>query len=55
MALIQRDFRKDKPKPRRVRIVCDVYPVKNIGISMANADHLFSNGVKILTIFRKGE
>ncbi len=34
MALIQRDFRKDKPKPLRVRIVC---------------------GVKILTIFRKGE
>ncbi len=22
MALIQRDFRKDKPKPIRVRIVC---------------------------------
>ncbi len=22
MALIQRDFRKDKPKPLRVRIVC---------------------------------
>ena len=34
MALIQRYFRKDKPKPLRVRIVC---------------------GVKILTIFRKGE
>ncbi len=24
MALIQRDFRKDKPKPLRVRIVCGV-------------------------------
>jgi len=34
MALIQRDFRKDKPKLLRMRTVF---------------------GVKILTIFRKGE
>ncbi len=55
MALIQRDFRKDKPKPLRVRIVCGVYPVRNIGISRANVDHLFSNGVEILTIFERIE
>ena len=53
MALIQRDFRKDKPKPLRVRIVCSVYPVRNIGISRVNADHLFSNGVNILTILER--
>ncbi len=29
MVLNQRDFRKDKPKPLRVRIVCSVYPVRN--------------------------
>ena len=28
MALIQRDFRKDKPKPLRVRIVCGVKIIK---------------------------
>ena len=56
MALIQRDFRKDKPKPLRVRIVCGFTPLENIarnnsvqpvrspGISRANADYLISNG-----------
>jgi hypothetical protein len=29
MAYKQRDFRKDKPKLLRVRIVCSVYPVRN--------------------------
>ena len=67
MTLIQRDFRKDKPKPLRVRIVCgftpleniarndSVQPVRSLCVSRANADYLISNGVKILTIFRKGE
>ena len=62
MALIQRDFRKDKPKPLRVRIVCgftpleniarndSVQPVRSLCVNMANADYLISNGVKILTI-----
>ncbi len=67
MALIQRDFRKDKPKPLRVRIVCgftplenktrnnSVQPVRSPGVNRANADYLISNGVKILTIFLKGD
>ena len=62
MALIQRDFRKDKPKPRRVRIVCEFTPLENIArndsvqpvrslcVNRENADYLISNGVKILTI-----
>jgi len=56
MALIQRDFRKDKPKPIRVRIVCGFTPLENIarnnsvppvrspGVSRANANYLISNG-----------
>ena len=52
MALIQRDFRKDKPKPLRVRTVCGFTPLENIarnnsvqpvrspGVSRANADYL---------------
>ncbi len=67
MALIQRDFRKDKPKPLKLRIVCEFTPLENIArndsvqsvrspvVSTANVNHLTSNGVKILTIFRKGE
>ncbi len=63
MALIQRDFRKDKPKPLKLRTVCEFTPLENIarndsvqpvrspGVSRANADYLISNGVKILTIF----
>ena len=30
MALIQRDFRKDKPKLLKVRIVCGFTPLENI-------------------------
>ncbi len=56
MALIQRDFRKDKPKPLRVRIVCGVYPVRN-SITRNNIigskKSQISNGVKILTIFER--
>jgi hypothetical protein len=67
MALIQRDFRKDKPKPLRVHIVCGftplediarnkcVQPVRSPGVSRANATISFLTGVKIFTIFRKGE
>ena len=56
MALIQRDFRKDKPKPLRVRIVCgftpleniarndSVQPVRSLCVNRANADYLISNG-----------
>ena len=63
MALIQRDFRKDKPKPIRVRTVCGFTPLENIarndivqsvrspGVSRANANYLISNGLKILTLF----
>ncbi len=58
MACKQRDFRKDKPKPLRVRIACSVYPVRN-SITRNNIigskKGQISNGVKILTIFRKGE
>lgn len=63
MALNQRDFRKDKPKPLKVRIVCEftplenkarknsVQPVRSPCVSRANAHYLTSNGVKISTIF----
>ena len=56
MALKQRDFRKDKPKPLRVRIVCGFTPLENIarndivqpvrspGVSRANANYLISDG-----------
>ncbi len=62
MASNQRDFRKDKPKPLRVRIVCEFTPLENIArndsvqpvrslcVNRANADYLISNGVKILTV-----
>ena len=62
MALIQRDFRKDKPKPLRVRTVCEFTPLENIArndsvqpvrslcVNRENANYLISNGVKILTI-----
>ncbi len=56
MALNERDFRKDKPKPLRVRIVCGFTPLENIarndivqpvrspGVSRANANYLISDG-----------
>ncbi len=56
MALIQRDFRKDKPNAVNVRIACGFTPLENIarnnsvqpvrspGVSRANADYLISNG-----------
>ncbi len=65
MALIQRDFRKDKPKPLRVHIVCgftplenkarnnSVQPVRSLCVNRANANYLISNGVKILTIYER--
>ena len=65
MACNKRVFRKDKPKPLKLRIVCGFTPLENIarnnnvqpvrspGISRANADYLISNGVKILTIFER--
>ncbi len=65
MALIQRDFRKDKPKAVKLRIVCEFTPLENIArnnsvqpvrslcVNRANADYLISNGVKILTIFER--
>ncbi len=61
MALIQRDFRKDKPKPLRVLIMCgfttleniarndNLQPIRSLCVSRANADYLISNGVKIDT------
>jgi len=67
MAFNKRDFRKDKPKPLKVRIVSgftplediarnnSVQPVRSPGISRAKADYLISNGVKILTIFERIE
>ena len=67
MALIQRDFRKDKPKPLRVRTICGFTPLEDIArndsvqsvrslcFNRADANYLISNGLKILTIFRKGE
>ena len=65
MALIQRVFRKDKPKPPKLRTVCEFTPLENIArndsvqpvrslcVNRANADYLISNGVKILTIFER--
>ena len=65
MALTQRDFRKDKPKPIRVRIVCEFTPLENIArndsvqpvrslcVNRANADYLIFNGAKILTLFKR--
>ena len=65
MALNQTDFRKDKPKPLRVRIVCEFTPLENIArndsvqpvrslcVNRANANYLISNGVKILAIFER--
>jgi hypothetical protein len=56
MACNQRVFRKDKPKPLRVRIVCGFTPLENIarndivqpvrspGVSRANANYLISDG-----------
>ncbi len=63
MACKQRDFRKDKPKPLRVRIVCGFTPLENIarndivqpvrspGVSRANADYLISNGGENINTF----
>ncbi len=63
MTLIQRDFRKDKPKPLRVRTVCGFTPLENIarndivqsvrgpGFSRANADYLISNGGDNISTF----
>ncbi len=63
MAFKQRDFRKDKPKPLRVRIVCGFTPLENIarndsvqlvrspGVSRANADYLISNGGENINTF----
>jgi len=65
MSSNQRDFRKDKPKPIRVRIVYrftpleniarndSVQPVRSLCVNRANADYLISNGVKILTIYER--
>ena len=62
MAYKQRDFRKDKPKPIKLRTVCkftpleniarndSVQPVRSLCVNRANADYLISNGVKILTL-----
>ena len=62
MACNQRDFRKDKPKPLKLRSVCEFTPLENIArndsvqpvrslcVNRANANYLISNGVKILTI-----
>ncbi len=56
MALIQRDFRKDKPKSVKLRIVCEFTPLENIArndsvqpvrslcVNRANANYLISNG-----------
>ncbi len=63
MSYNQRDFRKDKPKPLRMRTVCEFTPLENIarndsvqpvrspGISRANADYLISNGGENINIF----
>ena len=65
MACKQRDFRKDKPKPLKLRTVCrftpleniarndSVQPVRSLCVNRANADYLISNGVKISTIFER--
>ncbi len=65
MALIQRDFRKDKPEPLKLRIVCgftpleniarnnSVQPVRSLCVNRANANYLISNGVKTLTILER--
>ncbi len=56
MSCNQRDFRKDKPKPLRVRTVCrftpledvarndSVQPVRNLCVNRENANYLISNG-----------
>ncbi len=36
MAFKQRDFRKDKPKPLRVRIVCGFTPLDNVVSFISN-------------------
>ncbi len=63
MTFKQRDFRKDKPEPLRVRIVCGFTPLENIarndivqtvrspGVSRANADYLISNGGENINTF----
>ncbi len=65
MACNKRDFRKDKPKPLNVRTLCgftpleniarndSVQPVRSLCVNSANANYLISNGVKILTIFKR--
>ncbi len=65
MAFYKRDFRKDKPKPLKLRTVCEftplediarnnsVQPVRSLCVSRANANYLISNGVKILTSFER--
>ena len=56
MASNQRDFRKDKPKPLKLRTVCEFTPLENIArndsvqpvrslcVNRANANYLISNG-----------
>ncbi len=63
MALIQRDFRKDKPKPLRVRIVCEFTPLENKArnnsvqpfrspcVNRVNANYLISNGGENINSF----
>ena len=65
MAFNKQVFRKDKPKPVKLRIVCEftlleniarndsVQPVRSLCVNRANADYFISNGVKILTIFER--
>ncbi len=55
MASNQRDFRKDKPKPLRVRTVCGFTPLENIARNNSVQKSQISNGVKILTIFERVE
>jgi len=63
MSSNQIDFRKNKPNPIKLRIVCEftpleniprndsVLPVRSLCVNRANADYLISNGVKNINNF----
>ena len=53
MAFNKRDFRKDKPKPLRVRRVCGFTPLENKMRDNSVQKSQISNGVKISTLFER--
>ncbi len=55
MACKQRDFRKDKPKPRRVRTVCGFTPLETKMRDNSVQKSQISNGGENINNFSKGE